>query len=260
MINMPMKGRTALVTGASKGIGLAIATNFAMAGANVALVARTAETLEEARAELAKRAGDVKLAAIPADVSTADGCTQAFATAESQLGGIDVLVNNAGISAAKPFVEVSDELWQADLDLKLFAAIRLCRLAYPKMAERGWGRIINVLNTGAKAPRANSMPTSVSRAAGLALTKALANEGAAHNVLVNSVHVGLIESDQWVRRAANEGRSLDEVYTDMSKNVPMGRIGTAEEFANVALFLASDAGSYVTGTSINVDGGMTPVT
>lgn len=260
MIDMPMKGRNALVTGASKGIGFAIATNIALAGANVALVARTASALEEAREKLSKIAGDVKLAAIPADVSTARGCAEAFATAEKELGTVDVLVNNAGMSAAKPFLEVTDEVWQDDLDLKLFAAIRLCRLAYPKMVEQRWGRIINVLNTGAKAPKANSMPTSVSRAAGLALTKALANEGAAHNVLVNSVHVGLIESDQWVRRAANTGKPLDEIYADMGKTIPMGRVGTAEEFANVVLFLASNAGNYVTGTSINVDGGMTPVT
>ena len=128
------------------------------------------------------------------------------------------------------------------------------------MVERRWGRIINILNTGAKAPRANSTPTSVSRAAGLALTKALANEGAPHNVLVNSLHVGLIESDQWVRRAGGTGEKLEKLYAEMGKNIPMGRLGTAEEFANVALFLASDAGSYVTGTAINVDGGMTPVT
>ncbi len=191
MITMPMNGRAALVTGASKGIGFAISKNFALAGANVALVARTASELETARAEIAKAASGAKLIVVPADVSTAEGCAKAFAAAESALGQIDVLVNNAGISAAKPFVTVTDKEWQDDLDLKLFAAIRLCRLAYPKMAERRWGRIINILNTGAKAPKANSMPTSVSRAAGLALTKALSAEGAPHNVLVNSLHVGL---------------------------------------------------------------------
>ncbi|MCC2097495.1 MAG: SDR family oxidoreductase [Hyphomicrobiales bacterium] len=259
-MTMPMTGRSALVTGASKGIGFAIAGNFALAGANVALVARDASTLEAARAAIEQSASGVKLAAISADVSTAEGCGEAFAKAEQAFGRIDVLVNNAGTSAAKPFADVTDEEWQADLDLKLFAAIRLARLAYPKMVERRWGRIINILNSGAKAPRANSTPTSVSRAAGLALTKALANEGAPHNVLVNSLHVGLIESDQWVRRANGSSEELAKLYANMGKNVPMGRIGTAEEFANVALFLASDAGSYVTGTAINIDGGMTPVT
>ena len=129
------------------------------------------------------------------------------------------------------------------------------------MRERRWGRIINVLNTGAKAPPASGAPTAVSRAAGLALTKVLAGEGAPHNVLVNAVLVGRIESDQWVQRHAqeNKGRPIEAFYEEMAGIVPMGRVGTAEEFANVVAFLASDAGSYVTGTAINIDGGMCPV-
>ena len=128
------------------------------------------------------------------------------------------------------------------------------------MKQRKWGRIINILNIGAKVPRAASVPTSVSRAAGLALTKVLANEGAPHNVLVNGLHVGLIKSEQHELRNAKLGRNnMDEVYGEMGRNIPLGRVGEAEEFANVALFLASDAGSYVTGTTINVDGGLSPV-
>src|SRR5262249_10092263 len=148
-----------------------------------------------------------------------------------------------------------------DIDLKLFAAIRLCRQAFPGMKSRRWGRIINVLNIGAKAPQGTSAPTSVTRAAGMALTKVLAGEGAPHNVLVNALLVGNIQSNQWVKRHAAEGkgRSLEDFYAEMGKRNPMGRVGTAQEFANLALFLASDAGSYVTGTAINVDGGMSPV-
>ena len=129
------------------------------------------------------------------------------------------------------------------------------------MKARRWGRIINVLNTGAKAPAPEGAPTAVTRAAGMALTKVLAGEGAAHNVLVNSLHVGRIESDQWVRRHAAEGgkRSLADFYAEMGKTLPMGRVGTAEEFANMACFLASDAASYITGSAINVDGGLSPV-
>jgi NAD(P)-dependent dehydrogenase (short-subunit alcohol dehydrogenase family) len=129
------------------------------------------------------------------------------------------------------------------------------------MKTRKWGRIINVLNSGAKWPRHGSAPTSVTRAAGMALTKVLANEGAAHNVLVNAVLVGLIQTDQWVRGHANEnkGRTFEEYLSEMATRIPLGRVGTAEEFANMILFLASDAGSYVTGTAINVDGGMCPV-
>ena len=123
----------------------------------------------------------------------------------TDLGKVDVLVNNAGTSRAMAFETVTDEIWQEDLDLKLFAAIRFSRLVWPGMKARKWGRIINVLNIGAKAPAAASTPTSVSRAAGMALTKAMANEGGAHNILVNAMLVGLIVSDQWVKRHAAEG-------------------------------------------------------
>lgn len=147
------------------------------------------------------------------------------------------------------------------LDLKLFAAIRFARLIWPQMAERRWGRIINVLNIGARAPKAGGAPTAVSRAAGMALTKVLAGEGAAHDILVNSLHVGLIESDQWVRRHTQQqtNQSYDDFLVEMGKGIPIGRVGTAEEFASVACFLASDAAGYVTGTAINVDGNLSPI-
>ena len=117
-----------------------------------------------------------------------------------------------------------------------------------------------MLNIGAKAPKAGSAPTAVSRAAGMALTKVLAGEGAPHNILVNSLHVGLIDSDQWVRRHAERSNAPYAAFlADMAKGVPLGRVGSAEEFANVACFLASDLAGYVTGTAINVDGNLSPV-
>ncbi len=262
MIEMRMTGRAALVTGGSKGIGRAIATNFAKAGASVAIVARRQPDLEEARATIiAAAGGSAKVVAISADVSTGPECTRAFKSAEAAFGKVDVLVNNAGTSRAIPFATVTDEMWQEDFDLKVFAAIRLCRLAMPGMEKRKWGRIINILNIGAKVPRAASVPTSVSRAAGLALTKVLANEGAPHNILVNGLHVGLIKSEQHDLRAGpgKKWPTIDAMYGELAGKVPLGRVGEAEEFANIALFLASDAGSYVTGTTINVDGGMSPV-
>jgi 3-oxoacyl-[acyl-carrier protein] reductase len=259
-MEMVMHGRNALITGGSQGIGRAIAQRFAGAGANVAIVARNQGRLDEAGAEIAAGT-NAKITAIAADVGTADGCRRAFVTAERSLGQIDVLVNNAGTSQRAVFEEVSDAMWQNDIDLKLFAAIRLCRQAFPGMKSRRWGRVINVLNIGAKAPQATSAPTSVTRAAGMALTKVLAGEGAPHNVLVNAVLVGRIESNQWVKRHAAEGkgRSLQDYYAEMAKGIPMGRVGTAEEFANMVLFLASDAGSYITGSAINIDGGLSPV-
>jgi 3-oxoacyl-[acyl-carrier protein] reductase len=135
----------------------------------------------------------------------------------------------------------------------------LIRLISPQMKERRWGRIINVLNIGAKAPRANSMPTSVSRAAGLAMTKALSQEFAPFNVLVNAMLVGLIEADQHVQAAKRQNIPLADYIKAREKDIPLGRIGKAEEFANLACFLVSDAGAYITGTATNVDGGRSPV-
>ena len=154
---------------------------------------------------------------------------------------------------------VTDELWQHDIDLKLFAAIRLCRLAFPGMKSRRWGRIVNILNSGAKAPQPNGAPTAVTRAAGMALTKVLAGEGGPFNVLVNALLIGFIEADQHARAAARTGVSLQDYMNQRSKEIPLGRPGRAEEFANIACFLASEAASYITGTAINVDGGRSPV-
>jgi 3-oxoacyl-[acyl-carrier protein] reductase len=255
-----LDGRSAVVTGASKGLGFAMARAFAEAGADVALLARGREALEEAREALAPIAKG-RIAAISCDVAKADDIAQAYATAMQEFGKIDILVNNAGKSATGAFESLSDADWHADLDLKLFAAIRLCRLVLPQMKERRWGRIINVLNTGAKAPRARSAPTSVSRAAGMALTKVLAGEGAPFNVLVNALLVGLIVTDQIVRRHRTEGTnvSLEDYVAKAGAAVPLGRMGKAEEFANIACLLVSDKGGFVTGTAINVDGGMSPV-
>jgi NAD(P)-dependent dehydrogenase (short-subunit alcohol dehydrogenase family) len=237
-----------------------MAAKFAEAGANVALVARRPEVLEQTRAEIAAGAAG-KIGAYSCDVTDAAQIEATFAAASTELGPIDILVNNAGTSQRAPFLEISDEVWQADFDLKLFAAIRFCRLAMPGMIERRWGRIINTLNTGAKAPQGGGAPTAVSRAAGMALTKVLAGEGAPHNVLVNAMLVGRIDSDQWVRRHAAEASdvSYEDYLAKLGKPLPMGRFGRAEEFANLACFLASDAGSYITGTAINVDGGLCPV-
>ena len=234
-----LDGRSAIVTGGSKGLGLAIAKEFAASGGDVAILARDQAALNDAKS------------AIQA------ACDQA----NREFGKVDIFVNNAGQSTRGPSETITDEQWQADLDLKLFAQIRFCRILMPQMKQRKWGRIISVLNIGAKAPGADSAPTSVSRAAQMALTKAMSMEGAPHNVLVNSLHVGVIVSDQIVRRHKREGAnvSLDDFIAQAGRGVPMGRMGRAEEFANVACFLASDAASYVTGCAINVDGGRSPV-
>ncbi len=260
-----MDGRVAVITGASTGLGLAMAKEFAASGGSVALLARKQDVLNQAKAEVQKAAGksNGRFEAYSCDVAKAQPIADTVKKVMADFGKVDILVNNAGISHAKPFDTVTDEDWQGDLDLKLFAAIRLCRAVLPGMRERKWGRIVNVLNIGAKAPGPDSTPTSVSRAAGLALTKALSKENAPHNVLVNAMLVGLIESDQWARRhksPAGAGKSYEEFLAGMAKGrIPIGRMGKAEEFARMACFLCSDAGSFITGVAINVDGGMSPV-
>lgn len=257
-----MDGRVALITGSSRGLGRAMALSFAEAGAHVAIVGRRSEAVEQTCAEIDSLAPG-KALACPADVSTRQAIEDLISRVHSELGPVDILVNNAGTSRRLPFLEISDELWEDDLELKLFGAIRTARLVLPGMIKRRWGRIINVLNTGAKAPPAGGAPTAVSRAAGMALTKVLAGEGAPHNVLVNGLLVGRIESDQWRTRwlATDQTESYDAYLDRMAKDakLPMGRVGTAEEFANIACFLCSDAGSYINGCAINVDGGMSPV-
>jgi 3-oxoacyl-[acyl-carrier protein] reductase len=260
-MELTLGGRGAIITGGSKGLGLAMAKTFAKAGGNVAIVARGRDSLAGAEAEIKAAAPGAKVVGISADISTAEGCNAAFTAAEAGLGQVDILINNAGTSQRGPFLEVSDALWQNDLDLKLFAAIRLGRLVWPGMQARRWGRIINVLNTGAKAPPAEGAPTAVSRAAGMALTKVQANEGAKHNILVNAMLVGLIDSDQHRRRhaASKTNESYEEWLAKLGAGLPMGRYGKPEEFAAMALFLCSEGGGYIAGTAINVDGGRSPV-
>jgi NAD(P)-dependent dehydrogenase (short-subunit alcohol dehydrogenase family) len=256
-MEISLAGKSAVVTGASKGIGFAIATRFAGSGADVAIVARGRETLDQA--VKAVGASGRRVVGIQADVAVADDVKRAYDEAMKALGKIDIIVNNAGTSATSPFEKLTDDFMQHDLDQKLFAALRLTRLVWPQMKERRWGRIINVLNIGAKAPRGGSAPTSISRAAGMALTKLLSHEGAPHNVLVNALLVGFIEADQHVQAAKRTGVELKDYVAARAKDIPLGRIGRAEEFANIACFLASDAGSYITGTATNVDGGRSPV-
>jgi len=256
-MNITLAGRTAIVTGGSKGIGLAIARRFAASGADVAMVARGQAALDAAVAQVGQQPG--RVIAVTGDVAVEGDVRRAYEAAMAAFGKVDIVVNNAGTSRNGAFEGISDAVWQQDLDLKLFAAIRLARLAWPQMKERQWGRIINVLNIGAKAPLKGSAPTSVSRAAGMALTKVQANEGGPYNILVNALLVGIIESDQHVQGAAKAGVPLEQYLAQRTKDAPLGRPGRAEEFANIACFLASDAGSYITGTAINVDGGMSPV-
>ncbi|MFT3923122.1 MAG: SDR family oxidoreductase [Myxococcales bacterium] len=250
-MELGLSGKVALITGGSEGIGKATARKLAQEGAKVVIAARRSDVLERAAEEL-RESGEV--VAVAADVTQVADVERLIEQTVKRFSRLDILVNNAGTSNAKPFEGADDELWQADLDLKLFAAVRTIRAALPQLRLRG-GRIINITTPAGKHPPARSFPTSVSRAAGIALTKALSKELAEHRILVNTVCVGMIKSAQQERMGAARGLEVDAHYKDLGKDIPLGRVGEAEEVANVVAFLASEAASYVTGVAINVDGG-----
>jgi NAD(P)-dependent dehydrogenase (short-subunit alcohol dehydrogenase family) len=192
--------------------------------------------------------------------------TRVVQTTLDNFGRIDILVNNAGVSMAKPFEAVSDEDWESDFSLKVWGAVRFIRAVIPEMRKVGGGRIINVTNLGGRTPGPSSMPTSIYRAAGIAITKGLSKDLAKDNILVNTVCIGLIKSGQHERRHARQQQSnpnltLDEVYAESVKNrgVPLGRVGEAHEAGDVITFLASERASYLTGVAINIDGGTSAV-
>lgn len=259
-MELGLSGRVALITGGSEGIGRATAEELAKEGARVAICARRPDALERAASEIRQSTGGTVLA-VPADVSRANEIEACIGRVVAELGPITLLVNNAGTSAARSLEAVDDAAWYADLDLKLMAAVRAARLVVPGMREAGGGRIVNITNIGAKQPGANSLPTSVSRAAGIALTKAMSKELAKDNILVNTVCIGLIKSAQIARAAAarHPDVGLDEAYGRMGAGIPLGRVGEASEVAALIAFLLSERASYITGVAINVDGGTSNV-
>ena len=259
-MELGLKGKVALVTGGSDGIGFAAAYEMALEGAEVIICARNQDNLDIAAQSIKESTGK-EITAKSCDVTSTDAVSKLFSEISQTFGGIDILVNNAGTSSAHPFLNADENIWDYDIDLKLFGAIRCSQNAVPIMRSRGGGRIINVTTPGGKAPGPASVPTSVTRAAGIALTKAMSKDFASDNILVNTVCVGLIKSGQHRIRWENSDKkiSLDDFYSQMGERVPMGRVGEAKEVGGLIAFLASDRGSYITGASINVDGGTSPV-
>ena len=259
-MELRMDGRVALVTGGSKGLGYAMAHKFSSCGAIVCILARTKDDVLHAADKIRSETGSETLG-LACDVSQADQILTAFNSCVESFGKVDILINNAGYAQAGAFEQITDVEWQHDFDLKLMAAVRMSRLVFPGMKKRRWGRIINMLNTLAKTPATGSAPTSVTRAAGMALTKVLAGEGAPYNILVNGLNIGLIKSDQIQR--GYDSKPRDESFDDFvarvgKKSVPIGRYGEARECANLACLLCSDDCGFVSGTAINVDGNMSP--
>ena len=253
MFNLGLEGKIAVVTGGSDGLGLATAERLALEGAKVVICARREDHLRRAAKGISERTGGEVLA-VRADVSVKEDIESLINSTLDRFGGVDILVNNAGKSAAAGLEEVTDEDWQDDINLKVMGAIRACRRVIPIMRERGGGSIVNATIVGGKVPSARALPTSVSRAAGINLTKSLANEYAEVGIRVNTVCIGLLKSEQWVRRAGN--KDPNDLYKELSVQVPLGRVGESEEYADLVAFLVSDRASYITGVAVNIDGGL----
>lgn len=255
-MNLQLEGLAAAVTGGSEGVGRAIAAALAREGCDVAIAARRRDVLEDTAHDIAQDTGR-RVLPIQADLSQADDARVFVATAARELGRLDILINNAGGPGAHRFDGASDEIWQADLDVKLFGAIRCARAALPHLRRAG-GSIVNITSTGGREPSRASVPTSVTRAAGIALTKAMSKDYADAGVRVNTVMLGSIRSAQWERRWEATGRlgTLEDFYARAAVGVPLGRIGDPEEVANLVAFLVSPRAAYITGTAIAIDGGL----
>ena len=256
-MELGLTGSKAVVTGASRGLGRAIAEELAREGCDLAVCARGEEDLSRAATELRELGTRVFEQVV--DVTDPVQVKAFVDAAAAELGGLDILVNNAGRAHPGSFGTLSDDDWQADIDVKLFSMIRGSRAAIPHMRSRGGGRIVNVNAVLGKAPHPAFFATSVNRAACLAFTKALSIELAPDDILVNTVNIGYVESSQWEHiheRRAPE-MDIDEFFRRTAEaEVPMRRFGKPEEVRGLVAFLVSERASYVTGASIDVAGGM----
>lgn len=264
-MDMGLEDKVAIITGGSEGIGKAAALSMAKEGARVVIVARRQDVLDQAAQEI-KTATEGVVLPISGDVMERDTAQRVVRTTLDNFGRVDIMVNNAGTSRAMPFESVSDEQWEEDFELKVWGAVRFIQTVIPEMRKVGGGRIINVTNIGGRTPGPASMPTSISRAAGIAITKGLSKDLAKENILVNTVCIGLIKSGQTSRRYAglkesNPDLTWDEFWNQSAQNrgIPLGRVAEAQEAGDVITFLASERASYLTGVAINIDGGVSAV-
>jgi len=254
-----LKGRVALVCGASSGLGKAVATGLGREGARVAVCARTEEKLRKAAEDIRQKTG-AEVLAVPADVSNPSEVKELVAQTVEHFHKLDILVTNAGGPPFGHFLDLPEEAWQKALNLNLLSTLHLCREAVPHMKAGNWGRIINITSFAAKQPQAGLILSNMARAGVLGLAKSLANELAVYNILVNSVCPGVFETERHLelsrRRAAQEGIPLEEYLKLRAREIPLGRNGRPEEFADLVVFLASERASYITGTAIQIDGGV----
>lgn len=259
-MELGLRGKAALVTGASQGIGQAIALGLAEEGVHLAICARGREALEKTAQEMQAATGSLVIA-IPADMSRREDITMFVNRAAEALGRIDILVNVAGASAFGSFLSLPDEAWASAMELKYLGYVRCAREVIPFMLRQGGGRIINVVGTGGHEAVATHLAGGCANAALLLFTKGLAQEMAQHNILVNAVSPGRVATqrlEKLIRAwAANRGCSYEEALQSMVAEVPLRRWAQPREIADMVVFLASERASFVTGSLIVVDGGKT---
>jgi 3-oxoacyl-[acyl-carrier protein] reductase len=256
-VELGLQDKLCVVTGGSRGIGLATARRLVQEDARVLLVGRSEEPLRAAVDELGDNADY-----IAADITDPDADDRIIATCAEQMGGVDVLVNNAGTSSVTPLDELTDDDWRAQYELHVLAPMRLMRGAAPRMATRGGGRIVNVTSSSGKRPSLTNAAYSVTKAAQLSLSRLFADAYAGDGVLVNAVAPGPVGSELWLsegglaeQAAAARGVARDEALDRQAAKVPLGRFGTPEEIADVIVFLCSARAGYVTGAAWSADGG-----
>jgi len=254
-MDLGLEGKVCVVTGATRGIGLEIGRRLRAEGASVLFVGRSADALAQA-------AGDCGAEYLAGDVTDPDVSERIVATCAEQMGGIDVLVNNAGTSFARALDELSDEDWQGQWELHVMAPMRLMRAAAPRMAQRGGGRIVNVCSSAGKRPSLTNAAYSVTKAAELSLSRVFADSFAADNVLVNAVTPGPVASPLWMaddglaaQKAREKRISREQALDEQASKVPLGRFAQPGEIADVVVFLCSERASTVTGAAWSADGG-----
>jgi 3-oxoacyl-[acyl-carrier protein] reductase len=260
-MDLGIDGRACVVTGASRGIGLATARALAAEGARVLLVARDGDALAAASESL-----EGNSATLAADVTDAAAAGRIVAACEERFGSVDVLVNNAGTSRARPLDELTDDEWDEQWSLHVMASMRLMRECAPRMAERGWGRIVNVGSSSGKRPSLSNAAYTVTKAAQHMLARVFADTYADRGVLVNTVAPGPVASPLWMAKggladqaAEAQGVSREQALESARAKIPSGRFGTEEEIAAVVAFLCSERASNVVGANWSVDGGAVPL-
>jgi len=257
-MDLGLTGRVAIVAGASKGLGNAIALGLAREGAHVALCARSNEKLIDTAKFIEE---NYRVAALPiaADLRNIQDIDRVVDSTLKKFDRVDILLNNAGGPPPKSFEESSSEDWEKAMELNFLAAMRLIQRVLPPMKVRHWGRIINILSSGLKQPIDGLIQSNAARAAVAGAAKTLSREVAAHGILVNNICPGRIQTERVnevdAATARRKGVSAEDVRRDSCREIPVGRYGQAEEFANVVVFLASECASYVTGSTLQVDGG-----